>query len=182
MKKNFFSLLKYISGYKGLVTQLIIGLLTGSLLSLIFPFITQSVIDIGIQNQDIEFINLVLFAQIMMFIGKMGIEIIRSWILLHLSVRINISIVSDIFIKLMNLPISFFDTRMTGDIIQRINDHERIKNLLTGTSLNTLFSFINLIIFSIILLFYDYRLFSIYLVGSVIYIGWISFFLKKGEN
>lgn len=178
-KKTFFSLLKYISGYKGLVTQLIIGLLTGSLLSLIFPFITQSVIDIGIQNQDIEFINLVLFAQIMMFIGKMGIEIIRSWILLHLSVRINISIVSDFFIKLMNLPISFFDTRMTGDIIQRINDHERIKNLLTGTSLNTLFSFINLIIFSIILLFYDYRLFSIYLLGSIIYIGWISFFLKK---
>ncbi|WP_448635139.1 ABC transporter transmembrane domain-containing protein [Pedobacter panaciterrae] len=112
----------------------------------------------------------------------MGLEIIRSWIMLHLSARINIAIISDFFIKLMRLPISFFDTRMTGDIMQRINDHHRIEQLLTNSSLNTLFSMVNLVIFSVILLIYDYRLFIVYLIGAVLYIGWISFFLKKERS
>ena len=165
-----------------MVIQLAVGLLAGSLLSLIFPFLTQSIVDVGIQNQDLNFIYLVLLAQIMLFIGRTGLEVIRSWILLHLSARINISIISDFFIKLMKLPISFFDTRMTGDIMQRINDHHRIEQLLTTSSLNTLFSLVNLIIFSIILLFYDYRLFIVYLVGAVCYIGWILFFLKRRKE
>ncbi|ROH89244.1 peptidase domain-containing ABC transporter [Chryseobacterium cucumeris] len=181
-KASFTFLSKYLFKYKTLVIQLAIGLLGGSLLSLIFPFLTQSIVDVGIQNQDINFIYVVLLAQIMLFLGRMGIETIRSWILLHLSARINISIISDFFIKLMKLPISFFDTRMTGDIMQRINDHHRIEQLLTSSSLNTLFSLVNLIIFSIVLLFYDYRLFIVYLVGAVLYIGWISFFLKKRKE
>ncbi|MCW1964651.1 peptidase domain-containing ABC transporter [Chryseobacterium viscerum] len=181
-KASFTFLSKYLLKYKTLVIQLAIGLLGGSLLSLIFPFLTQSIVDVGIQNQDINFIYVVLLAQIMLFLGRMGIETIRSWILLHLSARINISIISDFFIKLMRLPISFFDTRMTGDIMQRINDHHRIEQLLTSSSLNTLFSLVNLIIFSIVLLFYDYRLFIVYLVGAVLYIGWISFFLKKRKE
>lgn len=181
-KASFAFLSKYLLKYKTLVIQLAIGLLGGSLLSLIFPFLTQSIVDVGIQNQDINFIYVVLLAQIMLFLGRMGIETIRSWILLHLSARINISIISDFFIKLMKLPISFFDTRMTGDIMQRINDHHRIEQLLTSSSLNTLFSLVNLIIFSIVLLFYDYRLFLVYLVGAVLYIGWISFFLKKRKE
>ncbi|MBB6371519.1 peptidase domain-containing ABC transporter [Chryseobacterium shigense] len=181
-KASFSFLSKYLLKYKSLVLQLTVGLLAASLLSLIFPFLTQSIVDVGIQNQDLNFIYLVLFAQIMLFIGRMGIEVIRSWILLHLSSRINISIISDFFIKLMKLPISFFDTRMTGDIMQRINDHHRIEQLLTSSSLNTLFSLVNLIIFSIVLLFYDYRLFIVYLVGAVLYIGWISFFLKKRKE
>jgi len=181
-KASFTFLSKYLLKYKTLVIQLAIGLLGGSLLSLIFPFLTQSIVDVGIQNQDINFIYVVLLAQIMLFLGRMGIETIRSWILLHLSARINISIISDFFIKLMKLPISFFDTRMTGDIMQRINDHHRIEQLLTSSSLNTLFSLVNLIIFSIVLLFYDYRLFIVYLVGAVLYIGWISFFLKKRKE
>ncbi len=181
-KASFSFLSKYLFKYKTLVIQLAIGLLGGSLLSLIFPFLTQSIVDVGIQNQDINFIYVVLLAQIMLFLGRMGIETIRSWILLHLSARINISIISDFFIKLMRLPISFFDTRMTGDIMQRINDHHRIEQLLTSSSLNTLFSLVNLIIFSIVLLFYDYRLFIVYLVGAVLYIGWISFFLKKRKE
>ncbi|REC46261.1 peptidase domain-containing ABC transporter [Chryseobacterium pennipullorum] len=181
-KASFSFLSKYLLKYKSLVIQLAVGLLAGSLLSLIFPFLTQSIVDVGIQNQDINFIYLVLLAQIMLFLGRMGIETIRSWILLHLSARINISIISDFFIKLMRLPISFFDTRMTGDIMQRINDHHRIEQLLTSSSLNTLFSLVNLIIFSIVLLFYDYRLFIVYLVGAVLYIGWISFFLKKRKE
>lgn len=182
-KKTSFSFLsKYVFKYKTLVFQLSIGLLAGSLLSLILPFLTQSIVDVGIQNQDLNFIYLVLLAQIMLFIGRMGIEVIRSWILLHLSTRINISIISDFFIKLMKLPISFFDTRMTGDIMQRINDHTRIEQLLTNSSLNTLFSLVNLIIYSIILLFYDYRLFLVFFMGAVLYLGWISFFLKKRKE
>ncbi|WP_175632446.1 peptidase domain-containing ABC transporter [Pedobacter ghigonis] len=182
-KKTSFSFLsKYLFKYKSLIFQLAIGLLAGSLLSLVFPFLTQSIVDVGIQNQDLNFIYLILLAQVMLFIGKTGIEVIRSWILLHLSTRINISIISDFFIKLMKLPISFFDTRMTGDIMQRINDHHRIEQLLTNSSLNTLFSLVNLIIFSIVLLCYDYRLFLVYLTGAIVYIVWISFFLKKRKE
>jgi len=181
-KTSFSFLSRYLLKYKSLVIQLAIGLLAGSLLSLIFPFLTQSIVDVGIQNQDINFIYLVLLAQVMLFIGKMGIEIIRSWILLHLSTRINISIISDFFIKLMKLPISFFDTRMTGDIMQRINDHHRIEQLLTNSSLNTLFSMVNLIIFSVVLLVYDYRLFFVYIIGAILYVAWISFFLKKRKE
>lgn len=107
-KASFSFLSRYLLKYRLLVIQLALGLLAGSLLSLIFPFLTQSIVDVGIQNQDIHFIYLVLLAQVMLFIGKMGIEMIRSWILLHLSARINISIISDFFIKLMKLPISFF--------------------------------------------------------------------------
>ena len=181
-KASLTFLSKYLLKYKTLIVQLAIGLLVGSLLSLILPFLTQSIVDIGIQNQDLNFIYLVLLAQIMLFSGRMGIEIIRSWILLHLSTRINISIISDFFIKLMKLPISFFDTRMTGDIMQRINDHNRIEQLLTTSSLNTLFSLVNLVIFSIILLLYDYRLFVVYLIGSLLYVGWITFFLGKRKE
>ena len=181
-KTSFKFLSKYLLKYKSLIIQLAIGLLAGSVLSLIFPFLTQSIVDVGIQNQDINFIYLVLLAQVMLFMGKTGIEIIRSWILLHLSTRINISIISDFFIKLMRLPISFFDTRMTGDIMQRINDHHRIEQLLTNSSLNTLFSLVNLIIFSVVLLLYDYRLFVVYLLGAILYVAWISFFLGKRKE
>lgn len=181
-KASFSFLTKYFLQYKSLIFQLLIGLLAGSILSLFFPFLTQSIVDIGIQNQDINFIYLILIAQIMLYLGRMGIEVVRSWILLHLSARINISIISDFFTKLMKLPISFFDTRMTGDIMQRIEDHHRIEQLLTTSSLNTLFSVVNLITFSIILLFYDYRLFLVYITGSAIYISWITFFLKKRKE
>jgi len=181
-KATFSFLSKYVLKYKSLVIQLAVGLLAGSLMSLILPFLTQSIVDVGIQNQDLNFIYLVLLAQVLLFLGRMGIEVIRSWILLHLSARINISIISDFFIKLMKLPISFFDTRMTGDIMQRINDHHRIEQLLTTSSLSTLFSLVNLIIFSIVLLFYDYRLFLVYLIGATLYIAWITFFLKKRKE
>lgn len=181
-KRGFSFIFQYLLRYKNLVVQLIIGLLVGSLLTLILPFLTQSIVDVGIQNQDINFIYLILIAQIMLFIGRMSVEIIRGWILLHLSTRINISLVSDFFIKLMNLPINFFDTRMTGDIMQRINDHNRIENLLTNSSLNTLFSLVNIVIFSFVLAYYDWRIFLIFLIGSSLYIGWILFFLKRRKD
>jgi ATP-binding cassette subfamily B protein len=178
-KTSLSFLLKYLLKYKRLVVQLIIGLLIGSLLTLIFPFLTQSIVDIGIKSQDLNIIYLILLAQVMLFIGKMGFDIVRSWILLHLSTRINISIVSDFFIKLMKLPISFFDTRMTGDILQRIDDHHRIEQLLTNTSLNILFSVVNLVVFSAVLFFYDYKLFLVYLFGATLYMMWVLFFFKK---
>lgn len=138
-KLGFNFLYKYALKYKKFLWQLIIGLITSSILQLIFPFLTQSIVDIGIKNQDIHFIYLILFAQLTLFICKTAIEIIRSWILLHLSTRINISLVSDFFIKLMNLPIAFFDSRMTGDILQRINDHKRIEQVLTTSLLSVFF-------------------------------------------
>jgi len=169
----------YIFKYKKFVWQLIIGLLAASLLQLIFPFLTQSVVDVGIKNQNLDFVYLVLIAQLMLFLGRTSIEIIRSWILLHLSTRINISLISDFFIKLMNLPISFFDTRMTGDIMQRINDHKRIERIMTTSSLNVLFSVFNILIFGAVLYTYNTYIFLIFLTGTILYFFWIFVFLKK---
>ncbi|MDO5969791.1 peptidase domain-containing ABC transporter [Flavivirga aquimarina] len=181
-KKSFRFLFQYLFKYKNLLLQLVIGLLVGSIFQLIFPFLTQSIVDVGIQNQDIDFIYIVLIAQVMLFIGQTSVGVFRSWILLHLSTRINISLVSDFFIKLMNLPIAYFDTRMTGDIMQRINDHKRIETLLTGTTLNTLFSMFNLFVFGAVLIYYSTSIFFIFAIGSIIYIAWILFFLKRRKE
>ena len=169
----------YLFPYKSFIIQLIIGLLAGSLLQLIFPFLTQSVVDVGIQNQNIHFIYLILFAQLFLFFGKTALELIRSWILLHLSTRINISLISDFFIKLMNLPISFFDVRMTGDIMQRINDHHRIERILTTSSLSVLFSVFNMFIMGGVLAYYNLKIFAVFFIGSTLYFIWVTLFLKR---
>ncbi|PKP24166.1 MAG: ABC transporter ATP-binding protein [Bacteroidetes bacterium HGW-Bacteroidetes-2] len=179
---GFKMLSTYVWKYKKFLWQLIIGLLAGSLLQLVFPFLTQSVVDVGIKNQDVHFVYLILFAQLFLFTGRTAIEVIRSWILLHLSTRINISLVSDFFIKLMSLPIAFFDTRMTGDILQRINDHRRIERILTSSSLSTLFSLFNLVIFGFVLAYYSLSIFGIFAVGSFLYFAWILIFFKKRRD
>lgn len=179
---GFSFLFKYIAKYKSFLINLTIGLIAGSLISLIFPFLTQSIVDVGIRNYDIHFIYLILIAQLFLFMGRTAIDILRSWILLHLSTRINISLISDFFIKLMSLPISFFDVRMTGDILQRINDHKRIENILTSSSLNTLFSTINLIIFGGVLAWYNGYIFLIFIIGTVSYFSWVLFFFKKRRD
>lgn len=181
-KKSLLFLYQYLFKYKKLLIQLCIGLVVGSLLQLILPFLTQSIVDVGIQNQDIDFIYLILFAQLMLFIGRTSVDVFRSWILLHLSTRINISLVSDFFIKLMNLPIAYFDTRMTGDIMQRINDHNRIESLLTGSTLSTLFSLANLFVFGAVLIYYNVGIFFIFALGSLLYFVWILFFLKRRKE
>jgi ATP-binding cassette subfamily B protein len=178
---GFGLLSQYVFRYKSFLIQLSIGLLASSLLQLIFPFLTQSIVDIGIQNQNINFIYLILFAQLFLFAGRIGLELIRSWILLHLSTRINISLISDFFIKLMNLPISFFDVRMTGDIMQRINDHRRIEKILTTSSLNVLFSVINMFVMGAVLAYFNLQIFFVFFVGSLFYFGWITLFLKRRE-
>lgn len=175
--------LKYFSQhlwrYKKLFFQLLVGLLVGSGLQLAFPFLTQSIVDIGIQTRNIHFIYIILGAQLMLFASRTVVEFIRSWILFHISIRINLSILSDFLIKLMKLPMSFFDTKMFGDIIQRINDHTRIEQFLTGSALNTLFSVINLFVFGIVLAHYSLSIFLIFVLGSALYGAWVVLFLKE---
>lgn len=181
-KQGFGFLFGYIRNYRKLIFQLGLGLLAVSGLQLIFPFLTQSVVDIGIHNRDIHFLYLILIGQLFVFLGRTTIEIIRGWILLHLSTRINISLVSDFLIKLMKLPIAFFDVKMTGDIMQRINDHQRIEHLLTNQSLNVLFSAINFLVFGIVLSIYSIPVFLIFLAGTIAYFFWVSFFMKKRSD
>lgn len=179
---GFGLLSRYVLKYKSFLIQLIVNLLAGSILQLIFPFLTQSIVDVGIQNQDMGFVYMILFAQLFLFAGRMGLELIRGWIMLHLSTRINISLISDFFIKLMNLPISFFDVRMTGDIMQRINDHNRIERILTTSSLNVIFSVFNMIVMGGVLAYYNLMIFFVFFAGSILYFGWITLFLKRREE
>jgi ATP-binding cassette subfamily B protein len=178
-KRTFGFLFSYLRPYRNFMIQLALGLLLGSIIQLIFPFLTQQVVDFGINNQDIGFIYLILIAQFALFIGRMSVDFIRGWILLHLGTRVNISLISDFLIKLMKLPISFFDTKMIGDLMQRIGDHRRIELFLTSATLNILFSFVNLVIFGIVLAVYSLKIFWIFLAGSVFYIIWVYVFMKK---
>lgn len=176
---NFRFLLKYLKPHRRLVFQLILGFVAGSLIQLIFPFLTQSIVDVGINTQDINFIYLILAAQMMLFLSRMTVDFVRSWILLHISTRINISIISDFLIKLMKMPIGFFDTKMIGDLLQRIGDHRRIERFLTSQSLNVIFSVFNILIFSIVLVMYNLGIFLVFLFGSALYIVWVYLFLRK---
>ena len=181
-RKGFSFLFSYLKPYHKLVAQLLIGLLIGSLLQLIMPFLTQSVVDYGISGENLNYVYLVLAAQLMLVLSLSSVEFIRGWILLHIGARINISLVSDYIAKLMRLPMGFFDTRMTGDIMQRMGDHTRIQNYLTNTSLNVLFSVFNIVIFSLVLLLYNFTIFSIFVGGSALYFFWVSLFMKKREQ
>ena len=179
-KLNTYSFLKsYLIPHKKLFVQLILGLLLGSVFSLIFPFLTQSLVDIGIDTRNLNFIHIVLIGQIMLFLSGLIVRFIQSWILLHISVRINVGLISDFLIKLMRLPLGFFDTKNTGDLLQRIGDHTRIQGFLTNSSLSFLLSIVNIIIFGIVLAVYSAKIFLIFLIAAVVYILWIMFFLKK---
>jgi ATP-binding cassette subfamily B protein len=168
----------YLKDHKAYFFQILLGLLFGSVIQLIFPYLTQSIVDTGINTQNINFIQIVLAAQLMLLFSQTVVEFIRSRILLHISTRINISLLSGFWSKLLKLPMQFFDSKHPGDIIQRIGDHHRIESFLTGTALNTFFSIINLIIFSFVLLSYNITVFVIFITGSILYLGWIQFFLR----
>ncbi|MFP4605407.1 MAG: peptidase domain-containing ABC transporter [Bacteroidales bacterium] len=178
-KSGFKFLFSYLKPYRKFITQLILGLLIGSMLQLVLPFLTQAVVDKGISNQDLSFVTLIIIAQLVLIVGRTTVNFIRSWILLHLSTRLNISLISDFLIKLMKLPVAFFNTKITGDLIQRIQDHRRIENFLTTQTLNTLFSFVNLIIFGIVLGIYNLNILLIFFIGSGFYVGWILLFMKR---
>ncbi|MBQ9177669.1 MAG: peptidase domain-containing ABC transporter [Prevotella sp.] len=169
----------YLKKYRRFFTQLILGLLLGSLLQLVFPFLTQAIVDTGIGGKDIGFVWLVLLAEMMLLFSRTAIDFIRSKILLHISTRINISLISDFFIKLMKLPMNYFDTKLMGDLLQRIEDHRRVEQFLTSSSLSLLFSFFTFLIFGIVLAVYNLYIFGIFFFGTAIYAGWIMRFLKR---
>lgn len=178
-KRSFRFLLNYLKQYRKYFTQIIIGLLLGCILQLIMPFLTQSIVDIGIKNEDIGFIWLILLGELMIVIGRTATDFIRRWLLLHISMRINISLVSDFFIKLMKLPMSFFDTKLMGDLLQRIGDHSRVQSFLTNQVLSVIFTFLSFIVFGAVLLFYDKLIFGVFIIGSLLYGLWIATFLRR---
>jgi ATP-binding cassette subfamily B protein len=176
---NWLFITTYLKPYRPYLVQLMLGLLLASLFQLLFPFLTQAIVDRGIQNQDLGFIYLILLAQLMLFVGQITVSIIQNWLLLHLGTRISVSLITDFLSRLMRLPIGFFDTKVVGDLLQRIADQKRIESFLTNTTLQFIFSVFTLLVLSIVLLVYDWRIFGIFLVASLLYLGWILLFLRK---
>jgi ATP-binding cassette subfamily B protein len=179
MKKPLRFLWSYLKPYKRYFVQLIFGLLTGSLLQLLFPFLTQAIVDKGIEGKNLKLIYLILIGQLMLVLSRASVDFIRRWILLHISTRINISMISDFLIKIMRLPMSFFDSKLLGDLIQRIDDHRRVEQFLTAQTLTILFSAFSFVIFGGVLLYYNLLIFLVFIFGSVIYSGWVFLFLKQ---
>ena len=178
-KRSFHFLFGYVKKYRKYFGQVILGLIVGSLSQLVLPFLTQSIVDVGIKNQDIGFVWLILLGQLMLTISRTAIDFIRRWLLLHISLRINISLVSDFFIKLLKLPMSYFDTKLMGDLMQRMNDHSRVNNFLTQQTLNITFAMLTFVVFSVVLFFYNKLVFAIFLLGSILYGVWMTLFLKQ---
>ena len=178
-RKSLSFLWSYFGVYRKQLFKILLGLLSGCILQLILPFLTQAIVDVGIKNKDIGFIWLILLGEFMIVAGRTATDFIRRWLQLHISMRINISLVSDFFIKLLKLPMSFFDTKLMGDLLQRIGDHSRVQSFLTGQALGIVFSFLSFIIFGVVLFFYSPMIFGIFLTGSVCYGFWIVSFLRK---
>ncbi|NQU34136.1 MAG: peptidase domain-containing ABC transporter [Bacteroidetes bacterium] len=178
-KLKFIYLFGYLRPYNKYIIQLGLGMLTGSVISMIFPFLTQSVVDYGISNNDLAFIAMVLVAQMVLTFGQIANGLIRSWIMLHITTRISISLITDFLIKLMKLPIAFFDIKMIGDVMQRIQDHNRIQSFLTKSLIDIVFAVLTLVIYTFIMATYNVGILGIFFIGSVLYIGWVLLFLKK---
>jgi ATP-binding cassette subfamily B protein len=181
-KTSLVYLFTYLRHYKKYIAQIFLGLLIGSAIQLIFPFLTQSLVDTGINYKNLNFVYLILFAQLALFLSSRAVEFIRSWLMLHISARVSLSILSDFLLKLMKLPLNFFNGKMTGDIYQRIADHSRIEQFITAESFYVVFSFINLIIFSVILALYHIPILLVFLVGSLCYLLWLLLFMSKRKE
>jgi ATP-binding cassette subfamily B protein len=177
-KKGIPYFFRYLRPYRSSIAQLVIGLLVGSVLSLILPFLTQAVVDQGIGNSNLGLVTLILIAQLVLFVTQLAVEFLRGWITLHVNSRVSISLVSDFLAKLMRLPIRFFDSKNVGDIMQRVGDNGRIRSFLTGSTLTTLFSFVNFAVFAGILAYYSLTILGIFLLGNTLYVLWITFFLR----
>ncbi|MDN5213736.1 peptidase domain-containing ABC transporter [Fulvivirgaceae bacterium BMA12] len=178
-KLKFMYLLGYLRPYAKFMAQLMLATLTGTLLSLAFPFLTQSIVDFGIGNSDLAFIIMVLVAQMVLTLGQAANSLIRSWIMLHVTTRVSISLIAGFLTKLMKLPISFFDIKMVGDIMQRIGDHSRIQSFLTSSLINIVFSTFTLVMYTFIMAGYHMGILGIFYLGSLLYVLWILLFLKK---
>ena len=176
---SFRFLMGYLKQYRRCFVQIALGLLVGSLLQLILPFLTQAIVDLGIKHQDIRLIWLILLGELMIVIGRTSTDFIRRWLLLHISMRINISLVSDFFIKLLKLPMPFFDTKLMGDLLQRMGDHSRVQSFLTNQTLGVMFTTLSFLIFGVILAYYNLSIFAVFLAGSALYGIWIATFLQR---
>lgn len=172
-------LLKYLRPYRKFIMQLFLAMLTGSIISLILPFLTQSVIDVGIGTGDLNFVIVILIAQVVLTLGQMVNELIRSWLMLHMNTRVSISLISDFLAKLMRLPISFFDSKMVGDIMQRIGDHSRIQTFLTSSLLSIVMAMVTFIVYSLVMGGYNLKILSVFIFGSALYVCWILLFMKS---
>ena len=180
--RSFRFLFGYVRKYRRYFVQVVLGMVVGSLLQLILPFLTQSIVDVGIKNQDVGFIWLILFGQLMLTFSRTVIDFIRRWLLLHISMRVNISLVSDFFIKLLKLPMSFFDTKLMGDLMQRINDHSRVNNFLSSQALSVTFAMLTFVVFTVVLFLYNKLIFAIFLAGSLLYGSWMTLFLRRRKE
>ncbi|WP_300231705.1 peptidase domain-containing ABC transporter [uncultured Alistipes sp.] len=172
-------LLQYLRPYKNYLAQLALAMLTASILSLILPFLTQSVVDKGIGTGNLSFVVMMLIAQVVLVLGQLANNLIRSWLMLHMTTRISISLISDFLAKLMRLPIAFFDSKMVGDIMQRIGDYDRIQSFLTGSLLSMAMAVVSFVIYGAVMGGYDPTILGIFLLGSALYIGWILLFMKR---
>ena len=176
---TFGRLLLYLKPYKAYILQLGLAMLTSALLGLCFPFLTQSIVDVGISNGNLSFIVIILIAQMLLVLGQLANNLIRSWLMLHMTTRISISLISDFLAKLMRLPIAFFDSKMVGDIMQRIGDHNRIQSFLTGSLLSIAMAFVSLIVYSVVMGGYSMTILTVFIIGSILYVSWILAFIKK---
>lgn len=177
-KSKIKPLFKYFEPFRNSLFLLLTGIFLSSFIQLLFPFLTQSIVDIGIKQENLDFVKIVLIAQLVLFIARMSVEFIRSWILLHVNTRVNISLISDFLHKVMKMPLNFFDTKTIGDILQRINDHKRIESFLTSNSVFFLFSITNFLVFATVLGFYNLKILVLFLVGNSIYVTYVLLFMK----
>ena len=168
----------YLTPYRSMIGQLMLAMLVGSLIQLVLPFLSQAMVDQGINGRDMDIITMILMAQLFFFMSTLSIDYIRSWITLHMNTRIDISLIADFLVKLTAMPLQFFDSRMTGDILQRIGDHGRIKNFLLGNSIRIVFSMINFLVYLCILAYYNMTVLGIFVAGNALYVAWVSFFMR----
>ncbi len=177
-RRSMLSFAKYFTPYRSMIGQLLLAMLVGSLIQMVLPFLSQAMVDQGINGRNLNIVTLILFAQLGFFIATLSIDYIRSWIMLHMNLRIDIQLIADFLIKLTAMPLQFFDSRMTGDILQRIGDHGRIKNFLLSNSMRIVFSLINFVVFLAILAYYNVLVLTIFVIGNALYVVWISFFMR----
>ena len=178
-KRSFKFLASYVLEYRRYFMQVFFSLLFVCVLQLVMPFLTQSIVDLGIAHKDVNLIWAILLGELTIVIGKTSTDFIRRWLLLHISMRINISLVSDFFIKLLKLPMSFFETKLMGDLLQRMNDHSRVQLFLTNQLLGVVFTFFSFVVFGSVLFVYNKVIFGVFLLGSLVYGLWIAYFLKR---
>ena len=177
--KRFSFLVPYFRPYKKLIQQIFIGLLVATIIQFILPFLMQTVVDVGVNNRNISFIYLILISQLVLIFSQTLVSIFREWLLIHITSRFNIKMISDFLFKMLKLPISYFDTRNTGEHMQRVGDHNRIQNFVSSSTLNMIFSMVTFLIFNCILAYYNLRIFIVFIIGAFLYVGWTFFFLKK---